>query len=112
MGEKKFRAAFVAHVPDADPSKHRCRLETSLYELTSVLVKDDDEAVEVCKELAKKEGVRSFVLCPGFTHAGIARLAEAVGRGVSICVARGDPPSSQVSTSIMNEVGWFKGKGR
>lgn len=111
MVEKKFRAAFVAHVPDADPSKHRCKLETSVYELTSVFVKDDDEAIRVCKDLVKKEGVRSFILCPGFTHAGIARLSEAVGKGISINIARGDGPSNQISLSIMNEAGWFKGKG-
>ena len=71
-----FRAAFIAHVPDADPAKHRCVIRTSLYELTSVLVKDDDEAVEVCKELAQKEGVHAFILCPGFTHKSVARIGR------------------------------------
>jgi len=103
----KFKAAFVAHVPDADPAKHRCFIKTSLYELTSVLVKDDDEAVEVCKELAQT-GVHAFILCPGFTHKAIARIVDAVGEGVSVNVARGDGPSNKVAQKIMREIGWFE----
>jgi hypothetical protein len=108
MVEKRFKAAFIAHVPDADSAKHRCVLKTSIYELTSVLVRDDEDAVNVIKGLAQKEGVRSFLLCPGFTHKTIARIADVVGEGVSLNVARGDAPSNQIALSIMNEVGWFK----
>ena len=108
MAKKKFKAAFIAHVPDADSAKHRCILKTSLYELTSVLVRDDDDAVSVCRDLAQREGVKSFLLCPGFTHTSIARIVDAVGKGISVNVARGDGPSNQVALSIMNEVGWFK----
>jgi hypothetical protein len=107
---EKFKAAFIAHVPDADPVKHRCVIQTSIYELISVLVRSDDEAVEVCRELAGKEGVKAFILCPGFTHKAIARIADAVGEGVSINVARGDGPSNEVALKIMHEVGWFKRK--
>jgi len=107
-----FRAAFIAHVPDADPAKHRCVIRTSLYELTSVLVKDDDEAVEVCKELAQKEGVHAFILCPGFTHKSVARIVEAVGEDVSVNVARGDGPSNRAASKIMREVGWFEKEKR
>jgi hypothetical protein len=105
---EKFRAAFIAHVPDADPSKHRSVIETSLYKLTSVLVRNDDEAVNVCRELASEEGVQAFILCPGFTHKAIARIMEAVGEGVSLSVARGDGPSNEVALKIMRELGWFK----
>jgi quinolinate synthase len=108
MNTEKFKAAFIAHVPDADPAKHRCVIKTSLYELTSILVKDDDEAVEVCKELARKEGVHAFILCPGFTHKAIARIVDAVGDSVSVNVARGDGPSNEVAFKIMSEAGWFK----
>ena len=108
MAKKKFKAAFIAHVPDADSAKHRYILKTSLYELTSVLVRDDDDAVNVCKDLAQRKGIKSFLLCPGFTHTSIARIVDAVGKGISVNVARGDGPSNQVALSIMNEVGWFK----
>jgi hypothetical protein len=108
MVEKKFKAAFIAHVPDADSAKHRSILKTSLYELTSVLVRNDDDAVNVCRDLAQRGGVKSFLLCPGFTHTSIARIVVAVGKGISVNVARGDGPSNQVALSIMNEVRWFK----
>jgi hypothetical protein len=108
MAERKFKAAFIAHVPDADSVKHRSILKTSLYELTSVLVRDDDDAVNVCRDLAKSDGIKSFLLYPGFTHTSIARIVDAVGKGISVNVARGDGSSNQVALSIMNEVGWFK----
>jgi hypothetical protein len=107
MTEKRFKAAFIAHVPDADPAKHRSVVRTPSYELTSVFVRDDDQAVEVCKELAEKEGVHSFLLCPGFTHKAIARIVDVVGKGVSVNVARGDGPSNETALRIMKEVGWF-----
>jgi len=104
---KKFKTAFITHVPDADPKKHRSVIETSTYELTSVLVKNDEEAIEVCEEL-KKEGVQAFILCPGFTHKAVAQIADALGKDVSISVVRGDGPSNQVALRLMEEAGWFK----
>ena len=105
---ERFKATFIAHVPDADPAKHRCIIKTSLYELTSVLVKNDDEAVEVCRELAQKEGVHAFVLCPSFTHKAVARIVDAVGEGASVNIARGDGPSNEAALKIMSKAGWFK----
>lgn len=110
MTEKRFKAVFLAHAPDADSTKHRCVVKTSLYELKSILVKDDDEAVKLCKELVQKEGVHSFLLCPGFTHKAIARIVEAVGDGIAVSVARGDGPSYKAAFKIMDEVGWFSQK--
>ncbi|MBW2991171.1 hypothetical protein KY348_05720 [Candidatus Woesearchaeota archaeon] len=110
MTEKRFKAVFIAHVPDADPAKHRSVMKTSLYEFTTVFVRTDDEAVKIAKELAEKQGVHSFLLCPGFTHKAIARIVDAVGEGISVNVARGDPPSNKAAHKIMEEVGWFGGK--
>ena len=107
MDEKRFRAAIVAMTPDADPSKHRSVIKTPLYELTSILVKNEDEAVRICKELVQKDGVQSFLLCPGFTNKGVARVSEAVGDGISVNVARGDGPSNAIAHRIMSEVGFF-----
>jgi len=107
MSEKRFKAAFMAMTPDADPHKHRSVLKTSLYELTSILVKDEDEALKVCKELAKKEGIQSFLLDPGFTNMGVARVAEAVGEGISVNIARGDGPSNAIAHKIISEIGFF-----
>jgi len=104
---KKFKTAFIAHVPDADPQRDRCKIETSLYELTSILIKDDDQAIKVCQELAK-DGVHSIILCPGFTHKAIARIIDAIGENIGISVARGDDTSTRIALKAMEEAGWFK----
>jgi hypothetical protein len=107
MSENRFRAAFMAMTPDADPNIHRNVIETPLYQLTSVLVKDEDEAVKTCEDLVRKHGVQSFILCPGFTNKGVARIADAVGDDISVNVARGDGPSNAIAHRIMGEVGFF-----
>jgi hypothetical protein len=106
MTGKKFRAAFVAMAPDADPALHRTGIETSIYQLTSVLVKDEDEGVQVCRDLAKKKGVRSFLLCPGFTNQGVGKVADAVGSKVAVNVSRGDGPSSALGRKYLKEAGF------
>jgi hypothetical protein len=106
MVGKKFKAAFVAMAPDADPTLHRTVIETSIYQLTSVLVKDEDEGVRVCRDLVKKKGVQSFLLCPGFTNQGVGRIADAVGSKVAVNVSRGDGPSSAVARRYMKEAGF------
>ncbi|MGD0818199.1 MAG: DUF6506 family protein [Methanomassiliicoccales archaeon] len=107
MAEKRFRTALIAMTTDADPAKHRSVIRTPLYELTSILVKNEDEAVKVCIELVQKDGVQSFLLCPGFTNKGVARVTEAAGEGISVNVARGDGPSNAIAHKIMSEVGFF-----
>ena len=39
-----FKAAFIAHAPDADPVRHRTKLETGLYTLITVLVRDQKQS--------------------------------------------------------------------
>ena len=101
-----FKALFLAHAPDAEPEKHRCVIETSKYKLFVVLVKDQYQAVEVCKKLVKEEGIHSILLCPGFTHRNVAEIAEAVGENVAVSVARGDGPSNRVSIEVRKRKGW------
>ena len=62
-----FTALFIAHAPDADPARHRALVDTGLYRLFSVVVRDTDQAVAVCRELVAGEGVQSILLCPGNT---------------------------------------------
>jgi len=111
-GNMAFKVVFLAHTPDAEPEKHNCVIETSKYKLFTVLVKDQNQAVEVCKKLVKEEGIHSILLCPGFTHKDIAEIAEAVGKNVAVAVARGDGPSSRVSKEVMRKEGWFVEKGK
>jgi len=102
-----FKAVFLAHAPDGDPEKHRCVIETSKFRLFVVVVKDQNQAVEVCKKLVKEEGINSILLCPGFTHKDVAQIAEAVGEKVGVVVARGDGPSSRVVMEVMKKEDWF-----
>ena len=95
-----FKVAFLAHAPDAEPEKHRCVIETSMYRLFVVVVKDQVQAVAVSKKLVKEEGIHSILLCPGFTHRNVAEIAEAVGENVGVTVARGDGPSNRVSMEV------------
>jgi len=95
-----FKVVFLAHAPDAEPEKHRCVVETSMYKLFAVVVKDQVQAVEECKKLVQVEGIHSVLLCPGFTHKDVAEITEAVGKSVAVAVARGDGPSSRVSAGV------------
>jgi len=108
MTDERFVAAFMAMTPDADPEKHRSVIETPLYRLISVLVRDEEEAVKVSKDLVNREGVSSFILCPGFTNKAIGILSETLGPGISINVARGDGPSNAIARQAMERAGFFR----
>ncbi|MCS7285535.1 MAG: DUF6506 family protein [Anaerolineae bacterium] len=102
-----FNALFVAHAPDADPEKHGYLIETPKYRLFVRVVQNQVQAIQVCQDLVKREGVHAIILCPGFTHIEIAELAKAVGENVGIFVARGDPPSNRIVAKVMEKEGWF-----
>ncbi|MGB2697294.1 MAG: DUF6506 family protein [Candidatus Zixiibacteriota bacterium] len=107
-----FKVLFLAHAPDANPEKHRCVIDTGKYKLFTVVVKDQAQAVEVCKKLVTEEGIHSILLCPGFTHRNIAQISETVGENVGVYVARGDGPSSRVVMEVMKREGWFAERGK
>jgi len=107
MTEDKFIAAFVAMTPDARP-EHRSVIDTPMYRLISVLVRDEMQAEKVCAELVRQEGVRSFILCPGFTNQGVGRLSWSLGPDISVNVSRGDGPSNAVARKAMERAGFFK----
>jgi len=102
-----FKVVFLAHAPDADAERHRCVIDTGKYKLFVVVVKNQREAVEVCRKLVRDEGIHSVLLCPGFTHRDVAEIAETVGENVGVFVARGDGPSNRASIEIMKKEGWF-----
>ncbi|MDH7511669.1 MAG: DUF6506 family protein [Clostridiales bacterium] len=104
-----FKSLFIAHAPDADMEKHRCVIETpSLYKLFVSVVRNQQQAVSVAKNLLENEGIHSILLCPGFTHADVAEIQEAVKGRAGVCVARGDSPSTRITRAVMEEAGWFK----
>ena len=93
----------------ANVQEHRCIIETpKYYKLFVVVVKDQKQAVEVCRNLVKEEGIHAILLCPGFTHKDVAEVTEAVGDKVAVSVARGDGPSSRVSMEVLKREGWLK----
>ena len=108
-----FKVLFLAHAPDADPEKHRCVIKTSKhYNLFVTVVKNQGQAIEVCKKAVKENGIQSILLCPGFTHRDVSEISEAVGKNVGVFVARGDGPSNKASTEAMRNEGWFSKKGK
>ncbi len=104
-----FKSGIIVTAPDADPKKHRASIKTPKYELTVAVVEhgNPDQAVEVCQELVRNEGIRSFILCPGFSHQMVAKIANALGKEVAVSVARGDTQSTAVTSRILKEEGWF-----
>jgi hypothetical protein len=85
-----FKALFIAHAPDADPVRHHNLIETGRYKLYTYIVKTQEEAIKVCKDLHQKEKIDSVLLCPGFTHKAVAEIFEALKNEVAVCVSRGD----------------------
>jgi len=103
-----LKAGFVAMAPEADPKKHRASIKTPKFELITVVAgqEDFDRVVKVCQELVQSEGVKALILCPGFSHQAVARIASAVGPGVAITVARGDTPSTLLTREMLKKEGW------
>jgi hypothetical protein len=103
-----FKVAFIAVAPDGDPNKHRAIIKTPKLELTVVVTesKNSEQAVKVCQDLVQKEGVQNLILCPGFGHQAVAKIAKAAGERVAINVARGDHTSDRIIDEIAKKEGW------
>jgi len=102
-----FRTLFLAHAPDADKEKHRSVIDTGMYQLFTVVVRTQAEAIETCRDYAEKQSIDSILLCPGFTHTHVAQIVKAVGKNVAISVARGDGPSAKVSLAARQREGYI-----
>jgi hypothetical protein len=101
-----FKALFIAHAPDADKDAHRCTIETGKYRLFVVVVRDQEEAVQVAAEFAETEQIDSILLCPGFTHADVAEIAESLGGRVAVAAARTDGPGSRIALEARRREGY------
>lgn len=102
-----FTALFVATAPDADPEKHRATIDTGIYVLHTVVVRNHQQALDVCTRMVAEQGVQSVLLCPGHSHHDVAEIAAAVGEDVSVSVARGDASSGRAAAKAMEAAGWF-----
>lgn len=96
-----FKAVFIAHAPDADPSRHRTLIDTGQYRLHTCVVRSQAEALQVCRELREQGGIESVLLCPGFTHRDVAEIFASLDGKVAVCVARGDGPSGAITAPIL-----------
>lgn len=92
-----FKALFLSHAPDADYKKHNSTIDTGRYTLFTFVVKDQEEAIKVSKDVHAREIIDAVILCPGFSHADVAEIFEALDGGVSVNVSRGDGPSNKLS---------------
>ena len=102
-----FRVLFLAHAPDADGEIHRSAIDTGMYQLHSVVVRTQQEALGVCRAFLSKESVDSILLCPGFTHNDVAEITQLAGDNVAVSVARGDGPSSRASLRARRREGYL-----
>ena len=107
-----FRTLFIAHAPDADKERHRSVIDTGMYQLFTVVVKNQEQAVEVSADFVKRKQIDSILLCPGFSHSDVAEIAKTVGSDVAVAVARGDGPSSKVSQEARKREGYFTKRGK
>ena len=107
-----FKALILAHAPDAEKEKHRSEIDTGMYQLFTVVVKNQAEAVGVCQDFAAKKCIDSVLLCPGFTHSDVAEIVKAAGGNVAVSVARGDGPGGKVSLAARKREGYLGKKER
>ena len=105
-----FKVLFIAHARDADKDKHRSLIETDSYQLHTVIVKNQDEALEISRDFADNKNIDCILLCPGFTHNDVAEIGKITGGKVSISVARGDGPGSRISAEARKRAGISPGK--
>jgi len=103
-----FISAFVSLTPDAQPDVHTSKMGTPMHTMYSVLVKDQSQAIDVCKNLVADNGVQAITLCPGFRNQGVGEIAAAVGSTVAVTVARGDSPGAKLTAEILRKEGWIK----
>jgi hypothetical protein len=106
-----FKAALIVLAPDGDPEKHKASIQTPKLELTIVVTRlmDFERAAKICTDLVQNQGIQSIVLCPGFTHTGVAMIVKAVGEAVPVSVARSDVPGTMATAEVLGQQGWFPG---
>jgi hypothetical protein len=103
-----FKALLLAHAPDADYKKHHSVIDTGKYKLFTYVIKSQDEAIAVAKKIHQAEKIDAIMLCPGFTHADVAELFQALDGKVSVSVSRGDGPSNRIVQPVIQKVYYSK----
>ena len=101
-----FKVLTLAHAPDADKARHRSQIDTGMLQLSTVIVRDQAEAVAICQAFMEREGIDSVLVCPGFTHEDVAGIVEATGGRAGVFVARGDGPGARISAAALQRAGY------
>ena len=98
-----FKALFLGHAPDANYEKHNSIIDTGKHRLLTFIVKNQDEAIKVSKNIYELEKIDAIILCPGFIHSDVAEIFQALEGKVSVNVSRGDGPSNKISQPVIQK---------
>lgn len=96
--------AYLILVPNVDSKLDRSIIKKDNYKCITVLINDEDEALDVAKELLKSEDIHAFILCPGFSNSSVGTISSALGENISVNVARGDGKSTKIVDEIIESV--------
>ena len=92
-----FKELIISYAPDADKEKHRSFIDTGKYQQFSVVVKNQAEAIEVCKEYIENKNIEKVALCPAFTNKDVGAISKFVGKNIGVSVGRADGPSNIIT---------------
>jgi len=92
-----FNVLFIAHSPDANPELHQSKIDTGKFKLWTVVVRNQEEALQFAKGMVEKNQIDSILLCPGFTHLDVAQIFNAFEGKIGVSVARGDGLSGLIA---------------
>jgi NifB/MoaA-like Fe-S oxidoreductase len=103
-----FKRAAILMAPDADAEKSRASTKSPKTEDMVVVVPlfEYDEIAKTCRELAD-HGVREIILCPGFSHEGVAIVSRAVKGRAAVAISRLDPDDAAHVNKILQEEKWL-----
>lgn len=96
--------AYLILVPNVDPKIDRSVIKKDNYKCITVLVNNEDEALDIAKELIESEDIHAFILCPGFSNSYVGAISSALGDNIAVNVARGDGKSSKIVDKIIQSV--------
>ena len=101
-----FKTLFLAHAPDADKAKHRSFIDTGIYQLFTIVGKNQKEVVDICIDFVRTKHINSVLLCPGFTHRDVTEIVKTSKNNVAVSVAGGDGPSNRASHEARKREGY------
>ena len=102
-----FTVLHLTHAPDANMEKHRSIIDTGMYRLYTVVVRNQAEVLEICTDYVENKAVDSILLCPGFKKSDVDEIVEVTGGTVAVSVARGVGQSAKISLAARIREGYM-----